>query len=237
MGFLDNSNIMELAKKKAIEDYPVIEKYITDEIDYVLDDRYGYSEYFSPTETGLEGNVPELHRKKLTLSGSPATKQMKATVAINPKFAERGVDHLSGAIVGETLHHMKEYDEGWKKLWNNFDTATKKDPRYKEFNRGRQAYYNRQNMKRYSQEANRQGYVGTESAVPLDKRPVEDFIKYSANDEFIRASLFSDHPVMGKYFDQTFKGSPVEQKYKTYFSAFKKYLNNRNFLTTKNKGK
>ena len=37
MGFLDNSNILELAKKKAIEDYPVIEKYVTDEIDYILD--------------------------------------------------------------------------------------------------------------------------------------------------------------------------------------------------------
>ena len=235
MTFLDNSNILELAKKKAIEDYPVIEKYVTDEIDYILDDKYGYSEYFSPTETGYEGNVPELHRKKLTLAGSPATKQMKATVAINPRFAEEGVDHLAGAIVGETLHHMKEYDKGWKELWNKFDAATKKDPKYKEFNRGRQAYYNRQNMKRYSQEANRRGYVGTESAVPLDKRSVEDFIKYSANDEFIRASLFSDHPVMGKYFDKKFKGSPTEKKYRSYFNAFKKYLNKRNFLTTKTK--
>ena len=220
MGFLDNSNIMELAKKKAIEDYPVIEKYVTDEIDYVLDDRYKYSEYFSPVEEGLEGNVPELHRKKLTLSGSPATKQMKATVAINPKFAEKGIDHLSGAIVGETLHHMKEYDKGWKELWNNFDTATKKDPKYKEFNRTRQRHYQREQFLRQE---------------PMDVRPVEDFIKYSANDEFIRTSLFADHPVMGEYFDKKFIGSPVEQKYKTYFDAFKKYLNKRNFLTTTNK--
>ena len=90
-------------------------------------------------------------------------------------------------------------------------------------------------MERYSQQANRRGYVDTESAVQLDKSPVEEFIKYSANDEFIRASLFSDHPVMGKYFDQSFKGSPVEQKYRTYFNDFKKYLNKRNFLTTTNK--
>ena len=220
MTFLDDNNILDLAKKKAIEDYPAIKKYVTEEIDYILDDKYGYSEYFSPTETGYEGNVPELHRKKLTLVGSPATKRMKATVAINPKFAEEGVDHLAGAIVGETLHHMKEYDKGWKELWNKFDKATKKDPKYKEFNRTRQRHYQRQQFLRRE---------------PMDVRPVEDFIKYSANDEFIRASLFSDHPVMGKYFDQSFKGSPVEQKYKTYFNAFKKYLNKRNFLTTTNK--
>ena len=220
MTFLDNSNILELAKKKAIEDYPVIKKYVTDEIDYILDDKYGYSEYFSPTETGYEGNVPELHRKKLTLAGSPATKRMKATVAINPIFAEEGVDHLAGAIVGETLHHMKEYDKGWKELWNKFDAATKKDPEYKEFNKRRQQHYQREQFLRRE---------------PLDTRPVEDFIKYSANDEFIRASLFSDHPVMKKYFDQSFKGSPTEKKYRSYFNAFKKYLNKRNFLTTTNK--
>ena len=157
----------------------------------------------------------------------------KHTIEINPKYSKTP-EEIASTIAGETLHHMKDKDPKWKKLWQDFRNEVRLDPDFYEKQEERQQFMNKGYRRQRARENRERGYAGTEGIEmdgeiikkPLyqDKRDIDQFIDASALDEYIRAYQFYDDPIAGEHYEKGWKNDPVFEKYKPQLEGFRKYL-------------
>ena len=206
VGFLDDTARLSRSVARLREKYPVLQKTLN-ELRVVFDKDAageGHAEYLPSWEMGEKGN----NKYRGT-----------TTIALNPMYRNRQDQELDAVILGDSLHHLREHDPEWKKLWNNYSKVVSKDENILKRQEGRSQYLKDN------------GY-----SVPDN---LDQFLEQSAHDEVIRAYVLQD--VEGNAAYQQFKQEETERpffwsdKYKPLLEPFREYIFNKNFLTTTNK--
>ena len=202
-GKIAENNNLEEAKAIVREKYPVQAKHLDDLNIVFVPNMSGHSEYLSP------------------LYDDSKKYNNEATIEINPEFSNTP-EQIASTIAGETLHHMKDFDDGFRSMWKNFRQKVDKDDVFKNVQRKRQRTMNTMRQGEYIR-GMAQDPRGKKSPYD-DTRDVDKFIDASALDEYIRAYNFYDDPIAGKHYDEGWKNDQFFKKYKSELEGFKKYL-------------
>ena len=200
---------LEAAKDIVKEKYPVQAKHLDDLNVVFVPNMSGHSEYLSP------------------LYDDSKKYNNEATIEINPKYSKTP-EEIASAIAGETLHHMKDFDDGFRSMWKSLRQKVDKDDVFKNVQRKRQRTINTMRQGEYIR-GMAQDPRGKKSPYD-DTRDVDKFIDNSALDEYIRAYNFYDDPIAGEHYDEGWKNDQFFKKYKSEFEGFKKYLNPPKFM-------
>jgi len=195
---------MEKAKSIVRKKHPKQAKYLNDLNVVMNENMEGHSEY-------LSGDYDD--SKKYGY---------KNTIEINPKFSS-SPEEIASTIAGETLHHMKNKDPEFNKLWKNLRGTLGTNSDFVGFQKQRQGRMNEMRQKEYMQAMVLNPKEGRKSPYN-DSRNVDHFIDASALDEWIRAYQFKDDPIAGKYYDPSWKNDYFHSKYKNEFEGIKNYL-------------
>ena len=122
-GKIAENNNLEEAKAIVREKYPVQAKHLDDLNIVFVPNMSGHSEYLSP------------------LYDDSKKYNNEATIEINPEFSNTP-EQIASTIAGETLHHMKDFDDGFRSMWKNFRQKVDKDDVFKNVQRKRQRTMN-----------------------------------------------------------------------------------------------
>ena len=208
-GKIAEDNNLEKAKAIVKEKYPVQAKHLDDLNVVFVPNMSGHSEYLSP------------------LYDDSKKYNNEATIEINPEFSNTP-EQIASTIAGETLHHMKDFDDGFRNMWKSFRQKVDKDDVFKNVQRKRQRTMNTMRQGEYIR-GMAQDPRGKKSPYD-DTKDVDKFIDASALDEYIRAYNFYDDPIAGKHYDEGWKNDQFFKKYKFELEGFKKYLNPPEFV-------
>jgi len=151
----------------------------------------------------------------------------KHTIEINPKDSKTP-EEIASTIAGETLHHMKDKDPEFRKMWLGLRETLGEDENFRGFQEKRQRTMNKNRQEAYIGKGRYKDPVNNKGPYN-DTRDVDHFIDASAMDEWIRAYQFKDDPIAGKHYDPSWqgkdgKGEVFHNQYKDQFEGIKQYL-------------
>jgi hypothetical protein len=199
---------LEAAKDIVREKYPQQAKYLDDLNIVIKPDMEGHSEYRS----GDYDDSKEYGYKH--------------TIEINPKYSKTP-EEIASTIAGETLHHMKDKDPEFRKMWTGLRETLGQDTDFRKVQERRQGAMNRRRQEEFIREGRYKNPISNRGPYN-DMRDVDHFIDASALDEWIRAYQFKDDPIAGKHYfgweGEDGKGDEFHNEYKDKFEGIRQYL-------------
>jgi len=197
---------LEAAKNIVREKHPRQAKYL-DSLNIVMNpDMAGHSEYRS-------GDYEDAD-----MYGG------KHTIEINPRDSKTP-EEIASTIAGETLHHMKDKDPEFRKMWLGLRETLGEDENFRRFQEKRQGRMNKMRQEEFIREGDYKNPVNNKGPYN-DTRDVDHFIDASAMDEWIRAYQFKDDPIAGKHYDKSWKTDEFhkDKRYRPQFENIQQYL-------------
>tara|TARA_R110000851_G_scaffold288337_1_gene442378 strand:- start:43 stop:2115 length:2073 start_codon:yes stop_codon:yes gene_type:complete len=200
------NTVLEAAKNIVREKHPKQAQYLDDLNIVMKPNMEGTSEYRSGDyeDSDMYGN--------------------KHTIELNPEDYTTP-EEIASAIAGETLHHMKDKDPEFRKMWLGLRETLGEDENFRGFQEKRQRTMNENRQEEYVRKGRYNDPVNNKGPYN-DTRDVDHFIDASAMDEWIRAYQFKDDPIAGKHYDPDWENDEFfsDERYAPQFDSIKQYL-------------